>query len=375
LVAAETLAHLLQSSRSKPAVTLLAAEDYLDGFEDIGRQMQNIAASVSTPNHVRKAYVDLLRDVTKNYPPIGEPRSARAALHLEPLADVLSTLSPDLVISTKGALVSIAHQACNMASLRVKNAHFVTNPGLLTLSIHNTIADYYLTTLPISRDMLISIGVEPSRIRAIGPLRSSGMIADSAPTVPVGDWQFDASRGTIIIYSNNDQDRYLQLIQSLADAATHNVVFIANGRAEIVAEADRILSRTGVPFLCSDVLSKAVYESVLRRASNWTTSNFVISKSGPNTFLDAVDLGLPVLLHKSGLPMEDWLGSYVGTHKLGRVCNRFDDLQKVLDHWLVNPELVSSFASNARHFSANLPNRHEVSARINAFICEVAVHA
>uniref|UniRef100_UPI001C9BB532 hypothetical protein n=1 Tax=Shimia ponticola TaxID=2582893 RepID=UPI001C9BB532 len=55
-------------------------------------------------------------------------------------------------------------------------------------------------------------------------------------------------------------------------------------------------------------------------------SSALIAKSGPNTMFEAISLGMPMILFRSGLPQEEWVGTYIQDNLVGLYAEALSDV-------------------------------------------------
>jgi hypothetical protein len=232
--------------------------------------------------------------------------------------------------------------------------NYVTNHGLLELPIHRSVVpDLQLVPLKQSRALLERHGVAGERIHVVGAisaLRTAQPIVVAEPTpAERGD-----GRPRVVVFSNRGSEAlYLGALELLARHPSRpEVLFIAYGDAELAAKAEALAQRAGVrDWVVRDRLEQEAFLATLARFARFPAA-FVVTKSGPNTMFEAARMGLPLLVHRSGLPMEDWVREFIREHQLGHFAAGPDATIETLRRWLDDLATVVRRKQQLATFSA-----------------------
>ena len=95
---------------------------------------------------------------------------------------------------------------------------------------------------------------------------------------------------------------------------------------------------------------------------------FQIRYSSPNSIYEAIYLNIPMILHRSGLPMEDWSCSLVEKNFLGIVHKNMDELKKNIINNLSNHEMLNFAKNKGLVYKNALPSQEEISSELGDII-------
>ncbi len=84
--------------------------------------------------------------------------------------------------------------------------------------------------------------------------------------------------------------------------------------------------------------------------------------------LEAVYFGIPVLMLRSGLPMEDWVPGLIRQQELGRSCTEVEELIEILDGWLDDPARIRRHKAAARSYAGARLDQQQVTDRIGQVV-------
>ncbi|MEV6706581.1 hypothetical protein [Micromonospora wenchangensis] len=354
LLAGRTLAATLAAGLDDVDVTVVEAETIFPQFAEAGAAIRELVAARLPADEVRAGYLSLMADFTDRLPDglDDDPVPAATADRLTAVVEHFARTKPDLVIGTKGVISRLSHAALRVADLAIPVVNYVTNEGLLRLPVHRAPhLPVHLVQFDRARDYLIrEHGYRPEQVVPVGRLLAQTQAAQvfegAAQAGRIGGVDADAmesalaeARTRILILSNRGGREYLAAVERIAgthpDAA---LVFIAYNNPAMAAEAAELLTELKVPaWQTFDRLAQGDYLRYLAWLHAADAPLF-ISKTGPNSMLEGLYFGIPQLLVRSGLPMEEWVGPFLDEHEVGRGFDRMEDLVDVAVRWVGDPD-------------------------------------
>jgi UDP-N-acetylglucosamine:LPS N-acetylglucosamine transferase len=358
LLAARKLARRIDAMWPGASVTVLEGESFCPTLAEFGVRIRELKDRVADPLSLRSEYLALMAEALQRFPsdseapgaPMSDPDTAR-------LADHFHASRPDIVVGAKGLLSRLCVTALGHASLDTPVVNHVTNHGLISLPVHRS-RWFALNLVPFeeTRSALVNTyGYSDAQVEVIGPI-----ISGDGLRAVVAHEASDRGPGTgtvggraVIVFANHASFDYARLLEDCGDVlAPLDVIVIAHQHPALLERVRALKSRLGaVKWRTYDSLEQVAYLDEIAAAARFEHS-FLVSKSGPNTVLEAVNAGLPVLVHLSGLPMEDWVAQFVATHGLGRACESDDELAHYLRSWLESPETVAECKRRLPPFAA-----------------------
>ncbi|MEU7959345.1 hypothetical protein [Micromonospora humida] len=354
LLAGRTLAATLAAGLDDVDVTVVEAETIFPQFAEAGAAIRELVAARLPADEVRAGYLSLMADFTGRLPGglDDDPVPAATADRLAAVVEHFATTKPDLVIGTKGVISRLSRAALRIADLPTPVVNYVTNEGLLRLPVHRAPhLPVHLVQFDRARDYLVrEHGYRPERVVPVGRLLAQAQAAQvfegAGQGGRIGGTDADAmesalaeARTRVLILSNRGGREYLAAVERIAtahpDAA---LVFIAYNNPTLATEAAELLTELKVPaWQTFDRLAQGDYLRYL----SWlhaADAPLFISKTGPNSMLEGLYFGIPQLLVRSGLPMEEWVGPFLAEHGVGQGFDRMEDLVDVAVRWLGDPD-------------------------------------
>ena len=369
LLAARKLARRLELLLADASVRVLEGESFFPALAEFGAQMRDLKEAVRDPAELRSRYLSLMADALRRFPPDSETTTSASLSDREmaPLAEHFAESQPDIVIGAKGLLSRLCVKALRQASLETPVVNYVTNHGLISIPVHRS-RWFTLNLVPFEQTksaLVTTYGYCDANVEVVGPIVSGEglrtVVAHDAVNHHSGFRTVE--RGAVILFANHAGFDYARLFEECGDVlAPIDVILIAHQRPALLERVRTLKSNLGAhKWRVYDSLDQLEYLDEIAAAARFEHS-FLISKSGPNTVLEAAVFGLPVLVHMSGLPMEDWVAEFVATHGLGQACESVIELGQQLRSWVTSPEAVakckhrlSDFA--AAHLDPNLTDR------------------
>ncbi|MCA3449710.1 MAG: hypothetical protein INF92_04950 [Rhodobacter sp.] len=296
-------------------VDLIAGEEVWPQFANWGRRIALLSA-LPDPDAVFGAYADLAAEVIETVGLWPEERPLQTAAHA--LALRLKRHDSQ-VIATKGLLARLA-----LAARVGKVTNWITNPGLIDLRFH-VCPGAHLTCVPRREDAarLTALGLAPERLRVTGPTIelpfSRPLYVERQPNC--------VTSPLIVLYAPTARPESMcALLRNLREIGDARVVLVthANDRHDWEPAISDARNSSLELRICRG-LSHAEFLSLLQQLRD-APDRVLISKSGPNSMFEVIELGLPLIVYRSGLPMEEWVISYVADHGIGAVSSDWSEL-------------------------------------------------
>jgi glycosyltransferase involved in cell wall biosynthesis len=338
ILAARRLAAHLGAHIPDCSFDVHAIEDFYSPMEEIGARISRIK-SRGGPAQVRAAYFELMDELTSVFPSgfeLGDPRRLPAHEELRVLAEEIRSVA--LVIGTKGLISRLCISACSLLERHgIPVVNYVTNEGLLQFNVHLAKTPS-LQIVPGQRgvDLLVAAGVPRESIRAVGYLldaKAPGAFSHDAVGAP-------PSIGILI---NHGGEEYWPLIEAAAARGSSLRVSVICVSSDAIR--DRILKVAPGHWRVMDRLAPREYMRELAMVAQ-SLHPLMICKAGPNTVLECLAAGVPVLALQSGLPQEDWVAQMLLTARGGLAGEEPERLAKTLNDWLDTPSKLAAMKTD-----------------------------
>lgn len=341
-----------------------AAEEHLSWVAAAGVRIEEVSNGAATPAELTADYLRLAARLAADVPAGAEVGDAPLRAGVSALAADLAASPPDVLVATKGVVTRLLQAAAREAGLRVPVVNQVTNSGLLTLPMHLT-PEADLVLVPFERDVRLLVdthGLDPSRVRAVGPLVAEA----AAPRGP--EQEHRGARRIVLVLCNRGGRAYVDLVAHLALGHPDvDLTFVAPGRPDLVDAA----RRAGLAHWSYETsLAQVDYLGLVEHAAR-VPGSFLVSKAGPNTVLEAAQRGIPVLVTPSGLPMEAWVPGLVRRERLGAAVDDADLLAPTAAAWLADPAPTADAREGAGVFARTHLDRARTEERIAAAVATV----
>jgi UDP-N-acetylglucosamine:LPS N-acetylglucosamine transferase len=383
-LAGKTLCRSIKRFLPEVQAMQILGEDLIPLLESYGNRIREISRTARDASELYERYMYLIAEIDSAFPTGFEradaQRSAAIRAILKGAAAFLKDRRPDLVIATKGFLGRLMFAAMNEASLSTPLIVYVSNPGLLSLPIHRSQELAYLVGFEHARDDLVKrYGIDASKVLVTGPLISSAALKNSLPNQPAEHPCVNApikpKRPGIVLYSNYGGEAYLRFFESvLTSAVDHDIVFILGDDQNRCDQARKMadsLEPSNRRVAVFSGLDQGSYLDLIRDYAS-IEGSFLITKSGPNTVLEAANIGLPVLAHRSGLPMEEWVENLVNEQGIGQAFPYLEELENGLQQWIDSPHIVRRCRANALAYKKNVLNgaygEHKIAKAVSGFL-------
>jgi hypothetical protein len=344
-VAAKRLATLLRSARPNWHVTIHAGEDYVPELGVFGERLRGLTAKPEQTDLAQR-YDQLLDGVRSGMPQYAEldRRFLSNNPDIDPLLQWFIRSKPQLIVGVKGIVTRWCIAAINKGGLSIPVLNYLTNPGLLCLDVHRVVgAAGWL--LPFDLALAGMGGFVPSGERAeiVGTLLARHLRLDSEHQLAFSP---ELGRPAVVLLCNRTApELYLRcLTLALSHPANPKCLFVAPGNSVLVIEAKEILRKMkDVGSLAIDHLQHFDFQDTITAVGGHPHS-FLVTKTGPNTMLEACVAGVPLVLHPSSLPMEVWVEDFVRRSGIGKTVVG-NQILSLLEQWLDDPQPVRASKS------------------------------
>lgn len=334
--AARGLERRLRGISSDATVELVSGEQVWPQFAEWGQRITALSR-LSDPGAVSNAYAEITTEISETVKLWPEQQPLQAPSRV--LARMLPN-SESTIIATKGLLARLA-----LAAGVGKVTNWITNPGLIDLRFHVCLGAH-LTCVPRSEDAsrLIALGHPPERLRVTGPtVELPFSLPDHSGEAPSNPTQSPL----IVLYAPAARIGPVRaLLRDLSVIGTAKVVLVTHagdGQEWEAAFPDAVVAPLSLR-VCRG-LSHAEFLALLQQLRE-APDRILITKSGPNSIFEVIDLGLPLVVYCSGLPMEEWVRGYVADHRVGVVAADWSELvprvSAVIGNFAAQREMIAA---------------------------------
>lgn len=339
--AGEVVFNKLNGKPSNFQPELISGEELFEYLRIAGSEMRRIANQDNSLSEKKNQYMEIIGNLDRRFTSDFEVSCSKRE-EIKELIHVIDQKRPDVIVCMKGILTRLAIHASTFTKKRPYIINFITNQGLLDLPIHRS--KYSDLDIVPSKAALEKVAgySEKSNIHVL-PL--SRLKKRSFPEEKDDAASQVSGACTIFILSNKGGTDYINIFKSaLFHPSRPKVVVVIINDDRLINELKAISVGFEERVEIFSSLSQAEYVSLVREASRFKGS-FLVSKTGPNTLFESMILGLPVLMHYSWLPMEDWVADEVHENSLGKVIG-IENVSDEVGHWLNNPTRVEKYKLN-----------------------------
>jgi hypothetical protein len=303
-------------------VELVAGESLVPLLAIAGEQMKAVA-DMAAPYSLKAArYDQILANIASHLK--YEANAPGKAISRDGLTALMSGLNPDTIICMKGVLAKILCLDGVVGGRHVLN--FITNHGLAEIEIHREPrVTHTIVPLPMTKETLIrELRLDGNSI-SVCSLYEGWRVSKAEPN--------NSPQPCVAILCNKGGEEYLNILREAIDhPANAMVIMIVVGDEAMLDQCRRLAGRAGTRVRLYSGLPKEDYRAILASLKRYKRA-LLVSKTGPNTVAEAINAELPMLLHRSWLPMEAWVEDFVHERRAGKVV----DLMQVASHlstWL-----------------------------------------
>jgi hypothetical protein len=371
-----SLGATLQACWPDAQVDVVAAEELMPLFGEVGKRIKAATIETSDPEERFAGYSRILRSLEPLFPAGFEDDPERypsAAAELQTLAQRLRENPPDLLLGTKGIICRALIGALRLAGLERPVINYVTNHGHFQFAVHRVPgAALHLTRLPEGREYLIeNCGWAPESIRVVGYLVAAQQLLQRGEVPKVDEGT--TPHISVIIVSNRGGDEYVTVLERLVpfrDAI--DVTFIALMDERLCSAANQVLREHGITrWRVADQLTQTELFHLMAQARAKGVC-CLVCKASPNSIFEAVYFGLPMFLFRTGLPMEEWGADMVVSERIGWVAADVDDLTPPLLDSLSDISKLQPVIERQRAFAAQYLDQKLTIERLRDAVESVA---
>lgn len=385
LLAAKTLAAAIRTAEPAWEVEVLETDDFCPTLARTGEEIALLARrTADDPPLRRRGYLEIIERLSERLPPgfeTAEPPGDFVRGETAALGRRLRESRPHLAVATKGVIARLLLVAARQAGAAVPVVNFVTNHGLQELALHRAPgADLSLVQLEAARASMVErFGYPPERVRVVGPLVAGHELrsfVEGRDGAGLDQLRFAEGVGpdepVVVMFSNRGGKPFLELLRLLGEAHPRvPVLFIAHNDPPLLAAARALEDRLRPErWTLVERLTQAAYFHAIRQLEERPA--VLVSKAGPNTVMEGLYFGLVPLVLVSGLPMEDWVGSWLTAGGLGVAAPEVPGLVAGLDDLLRRPERLAALKRAVLAFRAAAIRPEETASAIARALAELA---
>lgn len=352
LLSAHSLADALKTNLPNVAIEIVEAESFFPSFYEIGKEIELISKSDKNITAKLQAYYKLMGCLEVGFPEETELNPAwpkelyRDGLKL---SEYIEHKKPRIVIGTKGIIARMLYKSTLNSSNPPLVVSYVTNEGLIELAIHRskymplTIVQYERIRLRL----INNYGYDSSRVVTVGKLTAKPQASDAVENC--SNTELPIAYQRIMIVSIRGGINYLKILKYLGEKHRDiGVLFISLNDPQLFQAASELKSNFNLDrqWAISTHLNQREYLSALQWLKSCGCPIF-ISKTGPNTMLEAATFGVAQLLLRSGLPQEKWVGRYLTENGIGLAFDDCESLIGQLEIWLRDRTLIKKCCKQA----------------------------
>lgn len=361
-----TLANTLNRSLGDVKITQIKAESVFPKFAEIGSQISNLSKTANNPEERFQRYSDLLNKEADYFDDIDNDLLCE-------FNKVISNVKPDIIIGTKGVICRVVIKALALENSKIPVLNYVTNHGHFQFKIHQCYdVDRHIVRFEDSKQYLIeNTKFSPEKIIPIGYLLNTYEGAEKT-VKKVKSQTLLEKEISIIILSNRGGNQYLQIFEHIISKfPSTEIVFVTLNNKEQFDSATNMVSFHNNKK--AKVRKELDHKEFLTLLSSWKKKGptYFISKASPNAVFEAVYINLPLMLLRSGLPMEDWAVETIKDNELGVVYDSANELIENFDQYMHHPVKAQRIIEDQIIFKQDYLNQKLAYKKLKELILEV----
>lgn len=366
-VSAKVLSKTIQTMNPNYNIQQVAAENIFPTFAEIGKKIKTVTLRAKNPEERLSLYSGLLDNEAKKLDVVKD-------VELKLVDELIDEIKPNIIIGTKGVICRVVAESVSRKSLNIPVVNYVTNHGLFKLRIHNCErASAHIVRLMESKEFLMKeAGLPAHKIFPVGYLLNTAVkTANFTNQNEIG--YSDLDKVSVIILSNRGNEEYIDVFNHIIESHPDlKVCFIAvNNESQFQKGIELVNKGNAKNAIVRQELDQSEF---MRLLIKWRISGptIFISKTSPNAVFEAVYLNLPLLMLKSGLPMEDWAASFIEKYDLGKVTETADGIILELDKLLKEPRRLKQIQKNQINFSQKFLHQSDIPQKINSVLLSLS---
>jgi len=276
--------------------------------------------------------------------------------NLQPLStlleDYLRGAPFDLVISTIPLVNSAILEATRAVNLPFVVVTLDGDMRYWKVGLKPKADDRFAITVTINceeaRKELTDAGFYPSHIHATGfPIRKSFFQAFDQSALTRDFKVGPESAVVMLLMGGEGSKRIVKLVRKLATHHRDLHLFVCIGKNDALREAIQAIETTANVKITIVGFTQRIPELM-------ALSNVIITKSGPSTIAEALQLKLPMIIDQSGatLDHESKHAGFVSTNNLGLVLNRKRELPELVEQLITDNAVSRTIKSSLVAFHA-----------------------
>lgn len=365
---ATNLMNKIKSIDSSHQVNLYCANEFFEMFEDVGRDIKKAALTSISPDDLYDQYSFIMKTYDRIYLDILGDKNNFLKM-MNKFINIIQSTKPDIIFCTKGVIARVCVDICSIVGLSPFILNYVSNHQHFQFKIHHTSGvNLHLVRTKEGYDYFMNnFKDQEEKIRFLGYIVAHNLnhLTEHSTISRV----LKPNLITAIIVSNRGGVSYYNLIESLLVLADKiNLIYITINDEVISNKVQNLVDKYNIKnWQVINKLSQDKYYSLLANA-NKISNQILITKASPNSIYEAIYLNIPMILHRSGLPMEDWSCSLVEKNFLGIVHKNMDELKKNIINNLSNHEMLNFAKNKGLVYKNALPSQEEISSELGDII-------
>ena len=255
-----------------------------------------------------------------------------------------------------------------MALAAVKHSipvvNYVTNHGHFRFSVHSCSAAtrHLVRTDAAKRYLQTERGYRDESIEMVGYLINAPHVEGRRDEGP----RYQATaRPHFVLVSNRGGVEYLTVLEHLIHHSLGpSGTFVGLNDPVLCKAATSVVDRAGASSW--RIVEKLGHDEFIKMLSERNNTEMValVSKASPNSIMEAVYMGIPLFLFRSGLPMEDWSCEFVTSERFGDVADDAVGVCRAIDAALAGDPRLRAFSMREHRYAKDHLDQGAVVNRI-----------